>query len=126
MTDSQADRGKGTTKEEDRMAFHNLVCALNDLEVLSAINRLVDKPRQDQHKLQITQRYPPMAVEVMHILLCRILLTYTTSLPDLPWLSFWRVPPHDQSCQLSRVSHSGHIYRNTGTWGMIFTQPCPS
>ena len=60
MTDSQADRGKGTTKEEDTMAFHNLVGALNDLdkgqkEVLSAINRLTDKPRKYKHKLHITQ-----------------------------------------------------------------------
>ena len=55
MTYSQVNKGKGTSEEEDRMAFHSLTSALNDLvkgqkEVLSAINRLADKPRKDQHK----------------------------------------------------------------------------
>ena len=57
MTNSQDDKGKGTSKEVDRMAFHSLVSALNDLskgqkEMLQLINRLVDKPGQDQNKLQ--------------------------------------------------------------------------
>ena len=45
----QLDRGKGTGEEEDKLAFHNSVSALNDLakgqkEVLHAINRLALKP----------------------------------------------------------------------------------
>ena len=44
-----SDRGKGTGEEEDRLTFHNLVSALNDLakgqkEVLHAINMLTFKP----------------------------------------------------------------------------------
>ena len=42
------------------MTFHSLVGYLNDLakgqkEMLQAIKRLVDKPRQDQNKLHVTQ-----------------------------------------------------------------------
>ena len=59
MTDLQVERGMGTIEEEDRMDFHSLISALNDLAkgqkgVLSAINRLADKLMQDQHKLQVT------------------------------------------------------------------------
>ena len=44
-----SDRGKGTREDEDRMEFHNLVSALQDLakgekDVLNAINRLSTKP----------------------------------------------------------------------------------
>ena len=43
------DRGKGTREDEDRMEFHNLLFALQDLakgkkDVLNAINRLSVKP----------------------------------------------------------------------------------
>ena len=43
------DRGKGTGEDEDRMEFHNLIYALQDLykgkkDVLNAINRLSMKP----------------------------------------------------------------------------------
>ena len=45
-----SDRGKGTREDEDRMEFHNLVSALQDLakgqkDVLNAINRLSVKPK---------------------------------------------------------------------------------
>ena len=58
MIDSQEDKGKGTAKEENRMAFHSLISALNDFskgqkEALSAIKRLADKLGQDQRKLQV-------------------------------------------------------------------------
>ena len=44
-----SDKGKGTGEEEDRMEFHNLVFALQDLpkgkkDVLNSINRLSAKP----------------------------------------------------------------------------------
>ena len=53
------DRGKGTGEEEDRLAFHSLVSASNDLakgqkEVLHAINRLAIKPEQGQNSLLIS------------------------------------------------------------------------
>ena len=56
MTNSQADKGKGTSKEDDRITYHSLVSALNDLakgqkEMLQEINRFVDKPGQDHNKL---------------------------------------------------------------------------
>ena len=49
-TGIHSDRGKGTGEEEDRMEFHSLVNALQDLskgkkEVLHAINRLATKPK---------------------------------------------------------------------------------
>ena len=60
MTYSQVDREKDTMEEENRMDFHSLISAMNDLakgqkEVLSAINRLADKLGQVQHKLQVVQ-----------------------------------------------------------------------
>ena len=44
-----SDKGKGTGEEEDRLEFHNLVSALNDLakgkkEVLHAIDKLSLNP----------------------------------------------------------------------------------
>ena len=46
-------------KDDDNIAFNSLISSLNDLdksqnEVLNAINRLEEKPRKDQNKLQIT------------------------------------------------------------------------
>ena len=46
-----SNRGKGTREDEDRLAFHSLVSALNDLakghkEVLHVINRLALKLEQ--------------------------------------------------------------------------------
>ena len=49
QTGIHSDREKGTREEEDRMEFHSLVSALQDLakgqkDVLNAINRLSTKP----------------------------------------------------------------------------------
>ena len=46
-----SDRGKGTGEEENRLEFHNIVSALNDLskgqkKVLHAINKLALKLEQ--------------------------------------------------------------------------------
>ena len=54
-----SDKGKGTGEEEDRLNFHNLVSALNDLakgkkEVLHAINRLALKPEQGHSILPLS------------------------------------------------------------------------
>ena len=59
-TGIHSDRGKGTGEEEDRLAFHSLVSALNDLakghkEVLHAINMLALKPEQGQNNLLISR-----------------------------------------------------------------------
>ena len=48
-TGIHSNRGIGTGEDEDRMEFHNLVSALQDLakgkkDVLNAINRLSTKP----------------------------------------------------------------------------------
>ena len=50
MTYSQIDRVKGTIEDEDKIAFNDLISAINDLikgqkEVLNAVNRLEEKPR---------------------------------------------------------------------------------
>ena len=56
-----SNRGKGTGEEEDRLAFHSLVSALNDLtkgkkEVLPTMNRLDLKPEHGQNSLLISPR----------------------------------------------------------------------
>ena len=56
------DRGKGMGEDEDRMEFHNLVSALQDLakgqkDVLNAINRLSAKPELGNNST------PPLPVD---------------------------------------------------------------
>ena len=52
-------RGKRAGEDEDRIAFHSLVSALNELakgqkEMLHAINKLVIKPVQGQNSVPIS------------------------------------------------------------------------
>ena len=61
-TGIHSDKGKGTGEDEDRMEFHNLVSALQDLakgkkDVLNAINRLSTKPEPGNNST------PPSSVD---------------------------------------------------------------
>ena len=76
MTDSQEDRGKCTTKEEDRMDFHSLISALNDLakgqkEVLLAISRLAINQGKTNinYRSRRVRRDPLATMEDMNILI---------------------------------------------------------
>ena len=58
-TGIHSDRGKGTSEEEDMLAFHSLVSTLNDLakvqkKVLHAINMLALKSELGQNSLSIS------------------------------------------------------------------------
>ena len=119
-TQPEKEKAKRTMEDDDKIAFNRLISALNDLakgqkEVLSAINRLVDKPGKNQNNRSSYGIVGSTSGNGSHVDTTMQSHSHLPSTSSRPMMQpFLDSPTTGQIVQEEQMSHLGHIYRCTG------------